>query len=118
MTIRFLSPEDPDAFVDWPASVEAPPEGFIICPQCKGYGGWNLSVNRYPLPDGLYDTAENRHLHVHFLAGCNNCWSNGFVPEAQGDHVHEYKSVETTQRGDNVWECQGCGDRVKVDSSD
>lgn len=115
----------------------SPPTGYpckaedaVLCPLCKGYGGWNLSLNSYPLPQGYDDTPENRSKYVHFRAHCNQCNGWGWVRADSADAtcIHEYKelSVEQSQQKGikhwgmcwHVYECSKCGHTMSQDSSD
>lgn len=58
--MEFLTPDHPDAFIDFPPitfvqylgnkRIEQPtlPTGKSVCAKCKGHGGWNLELNAYP----------------------------------------------------------------------
>jgi hypothetical protein len=108
---------DPRAFFEFPPKRELKP-GTVTCAKCQGHGGWNLTLNCYPMPTGYADTAENRHKYTHFKANCNNCNGWGFVPEAQGDHVHEWKEKATVGNCLTRYKCETCGQEQDVDSSD
>lgn len=117
--------------------VRQPPTGYpckaeeaTICPQCKGYGGWILTLNAYPLPQGMEDTAENRAKYCHFRAHCSQCSGWGWVKAGSKDaecvHKNRELSVEECRaRGIghhgmcwHVYECEKCGQIRSVDSSD
>ena len=111
----YMKEDHPDAHLDFP-EVQAPPPGRLGCPRCGGHGGWNLRLNRRPLPTGIEDNRENRHQYVHFKAACPNCNGWGHLPEDQGDHVHQWETV--------VWEgflrterCRECGRKRQLDTS-
>lgn len=105
-------------------------EDATLCPVCKGYGGWVLTLNAYPLPKGYEDTAENRAKYVHFRAHCSQCngwgWVKSDSPDAQC--VHEYKELsQESARAKgiahhgmcwHVYECAKCGHAMSQDSSD
>jgi hypothetical protein len=118
-------------------AVRQPPTGYpckadeaVLCPLCKGYGGWVLTVNAYPLPQGMEDTAENRAKYCHFRAHCRQCAGWGWVKRNGEDAecVHEYRelSVEEcrTKRIKHwgmcwhVHECLKCQRTMSTDSSD
>jgi hypothetical protein len=130
-TTRFLTVGDPDAFLDYPKKaqpVQHHPEWTVECPACKGHGGWNLRVNAYPLHH-YRDTPENRHLHAHFRAGCNQCYGWGWVAPENAVCVHDFSRVlsirECAERNIphngacwHVYECVKCGKTMAQDSSD
>jgi hypothetical protein len=135
------SPENADAFVDFPpARKECPnhlPDGRL-CARCHGFGGWNLELNAYPktkeqedairdnlrrcpvtnLPGPDMTNAEFRHHYVHFRASCSNCNGWGWVKKEQGDHVHEWVESRNVGKCLNEYTCKTCGERQTVDSSD
>ena len=93
------------------------PKGeFVLCPQCTGYGGWNLQLNVY---------GAGRH----FRASCAQCNGYGWVDNADARDVscvHEYqerdsKAVEVTGHSlfhmEHLWLCKKCGRWRVVDSS-
>jgi hypothetical protein len=117
--------------------VRQPPTGYpcnaddaVLCPVCKGYGGWVLTENAYPLPKGHEDTAENRAKYRHFRAHCGQCTGWGWVPRGSADAqcVHEYKELsQETARAKgvehfgmcwHVYECAKCGHHKSTDSND
>ena len=112
----YIKPTDPDAFVDWPR--QSPTEwASIECPQCKGHGGWNLSLNQYPLHD-KEDTPEARHLFSHFRSNCGQCNGYGFVREEDSGHIHDWDRVQNAGNCLNLYACSVCGKKWEVDSSD
>jgi len=110
--MKFLTPEHPDAFVDFP--MKDIPEGGEVCNKCKGHGGWNLELNAYPL-HGKENTPQNRHLFSHYRASCSFCWGYGYIkdstrcPAQDKNNGHDF---------DDNWTCRKCGIVFKVDSSD
>lgn len=117
--------------------VRQPPTGYpckadeaVICPKCKGYGGWVLTENAYPLPKGMEDSAENRAKYCHFRAHCNQCNGWGWVKRDSLDAqcVHDYHELSVEQcraKGIghhgmcwHVYECAKCGEIRSTDSSD
>lgn len=122
---EYLTVDSPEAFVDFPPIPEqadpyiAAMGPTVICPKCKGHGGWNLVLNAYPLRDQP-DTAANRHRYAHFRANCNNCNGWGYVLANSRDAtcLHEYGFSENVGNCLNTYECSKCGKRQTVDSSD
>lgn len=116
MNTPYLTPEHPDAFVD---HVLREPSGDLtkLCPTCKGYGGWNLRLNAYPLHD-REDTAENRHKFSHFRASCSHCNGWGYVHQTENCPGHEWKHVRNTGNCLNLYRCTVCGKEWEIDSSD
>lgn len=115
----YLDPTHPDAFIDhdlMPADEAARSGLTVICPQCKGHGGWNLELNAYPL-HGKEDNAHNRHLFSHFRASCDNCWGHGYV-RPEEDHVHQWEKVRSLGNCLRLDKCKVCGQEWQVDSSD
>lgn len=115
---EYLKPTDPDAFTDMVKKPSEPARDMLVryrlmpadstvveCGKCHGHGGWNLKLNAY---------GSGRH----FRASCNNCTGWGYVPAAQGDHVHEWDRGETVGRCVTRYTCVGCGKVSDVDSSD
>lgn len=120
MDKTYLTPESPEAFVDFPmadAEFAAKYNLTKICPRCKGHGGWNLKLNSYPLHDKP-DTAENRHRYSHFRASCSHCNGWGYVREDENCPGHEWKHVRNVGRCLNLYRCEKCGKEREVDSSD
>jgi hypothetical protein len=118
MAFNFLDYNHPDAFVDFP--VKEPYNDLkVLCPRCKGHGGWNLRLNAYNLHDHP-DTPENRHRYSHFRASCNHCDGWGYVSEetAAKCQGHEWKFVQNLGRCYNRYRCIHCGQLNNVDSSD
>jgi hypothetical protein len=115
----YLEPTDADAFVDHPVQDmdDAAKCGMnILCPQCKGHGGWNLRLNAYPLHEHA-DTPENRHRYSHFRAHCTQCQGYGYVTEDNADHIHEWVRIKTIGNCLNLHECRICKRQWEVDSS-
>jgi hypothetical protein len=123
---KYLTVDHPDAHIDFPSVDEIRAqwlrllkrEPVATCPRCRGYGGWNLEINAYPLR-GKEDTRENRHKHCHFRASCSQCNGWGFVDNKRdAECVHQ--AEETAH--DNVrcltnYRCTKCDKRWQVDSS-
>jgi hypothetical protein len=89
----------------------------ILCPQCRGHGGWNLRVNAYSM-HGRPDTPENRHRYSHFRAHCDQCGGYGYVRPDDADHIHEWVRVKNIGNCLNLYECKVCKRQREVDSSD
>lgn len=129
--VQYLTADSPEAFLDYPKQaqpVEHHPEWTVECPACKGHGGWNLLVNRYPLHQ-YADTPENRHNHAHFLCHCSQCNGWGWTTSQDATCIHDYAKQlsfqECRERGiyhaGNCWhvyECSKCGSTISQDSSD
>lgn len=115
---KYLTPESPDAFVDFPV-LDPVPLAYLtkICPVCHGHGGWNLRVNSYTLPIGTADTPENRHKYVHFRAHCTHCNGWGYVREDETCTGHEWRHVRNTGNCLNLYRCDKCGKEWEIDSS-
>lgn len=112
---KWLTPDDPDAFLDWPPPLEQPsyfPKSKL-CPVCHGHGGWNLRVNAYPL-HGRENTQENRQ-RTHFQAHCVQCHGYGWTND---NCVHEYHMTKNVGRCLNEYACAKCQKVKVVDSSD
>lgn len=109
--MNYLTPESPEAFADFP-----PPKTVNACPKCKGHGGWNLTLNAYPL-HSYENTPENRHIHSHFRQSCFNCSGNG---ETLDTCEHEFREVPKAGlfRCEHAYRCVKCGQERIVDSSD
>lgn len=124
----FLRSDHPEAHLDFPTPEEkllqwrqfSWPADPQMCPKCRGYGGHNLTVNAYPLPDGMEDTSENRHRYRHFRSSCDQCVGWGYVTDQRDvDCAHEFDNGRAT--GLNCvteYRCKKCGRGVTVDSSD
>ena len=114
-----MTPNDPQAFVDFPKPPAAPEYmgATVECPLCKGHGGWNLRLNEYKL-HGKEDTPENRHLFSHFRASCSQCQGYGVVKPEDGYHIHDWKRTKNLGNCLNLYECAECGQKWQVDSSD
>jgi len=116
----YLERTDPDALVDYPPAdpAKAAEIGMTeLCPKCKGYGGWNLKLNAYPLHQ-YEDPPENRHKFSHFRAGCDHCIGWGYVRPEDADHIHEWKRVGSLGNCLHLDKCKICGKQWQVDSSD
>jgi hypothetical protein len=115
---EYLSPTDTGAFDDW---VRREPESAYgmskECPVCRGYGGWNLALNAYPLHD-YADTPENRHRYSHFRACCSHCNGWGYVHDSEMCSGHEWKFDRNLGRCYNRYRCIRCDKVSDVDSSD
>lgn len=118
---NYLTPDSPQAFEDFSPINEKHKENLIspvLCPVCKGHGGWNLALNTYPL-HGKESTPENRHEFGHFHAFCSQCWGHGFVEQnsLSATCIHE---VLGRKKGKSYYEefCTKCGYVRTVDSSD
>ena len=112
----YMDHTQPDAFVDWVH--KEPAYGCTKeCPRCKGFGGWNLLLNSYPL-HGKEDTPENRHLFSHFRAMCSHCNGWGYVSPDETCPGHEWVWEANTGRCLNLYRCTVCGKKSEVDSGD
>ena len=116
----YLTPKSPDAFLD-KVKKEIPtkyyPQLTQECPQCHGYGGWNLKLNAY---------GEGKH----FQCFCTQCNGWGYVDPFSTDATCIHTTKELTQaecrkRGIthhgmcwHVTECIHCGKISAYDSSD
>lgn len=116
---KYLEPNDPDAFVDFPGIMLKPDHmpNSCECPKCMGYGGWNLKINAYPL-HFREDTSENRHKFSHFRQCCYHCYGWGWVNEEDANHVHDWQFKENLGNCLNLHECSICGKQWQIDSSD
>lgn len=115
----YLKPTDPGAFDGLEKRLPEPAAkmlgayskprvdnvNVVECAQCRGHGKWNLKLDAY---------GPGKHSRAH----CNNCNGWGYVPEAQGSHVHEWGRGETIGRCMTRYTCAGCGQVNDVDSSD
>ncbi len=114
--MKYLTPDDPDAFRDYPMKVI--PRGRTICPKCKGHGGWNLALNVYEMDGSLDDTPINRHHFAHERVVCTTCWGFGYLQQGQ-TCAHEWDGPERiVGRCLKEWTCSKCGMTRVVDSSD
>ena len=109
---------DKDAFLDFPLKEKSSflPSDYVSCPVCKGHGGWNLSLNSFPL-HGKENTAENRHLYSHFRCSCNQCNSLGWTSK-ENVCIHDMIHVAKIGACLNTYECSKCNTTMQVDSSD
>lgn len=125
---HYLSPRDPDAFVDFPKKeIDSLCESIgrtTECPRCMGHGGWNLSLNSYPL-HSHEDTPENRHRYGHFRSMCDICSGYGYVRPSQNnlnpecvENGHGWKFDCNLGKCYNRYKCVTCGIFQDVDSSD
>lgn len=117
---EYLTPDHPDAFVDFPKKrlrLDIMPDCDVECPQCKGYGGWNLALNSYPL-HFRENTAENRHKFSHFRACCSQCNGWGYVNKENSEHIHEWEWESNQGNCLNIYQCTICGKKRLIDSSD
>ena len=115
---------DPEELLwqDW--EVQNPPDNYdiaeavaLMCPRCKGHGGWNLKLNAYPLHD-YPDTPENRHRYSHFRASCGSCWGWGYLQKGQ-TCAHKWDGPQRNiGHCLTIWTCSLCGAEREVDSSD
>jgi hypothetical protein len=104
---EYLTPESPGAFDDLPILARPPmADTTIVCPKCKGHGGWNLRLNTY---------GPGKH----FQASCNQCNGWGYVrPGRDAECIHEDKHLRNTGNCLNVYGCVKCGREIEIDSSD
>ena len=116
----YLTPDAADAFKDM-EKLTPEPAGKMLgqyvarprcdsvpvveCGKCKGFGGWNLTLDAY---------GPGRH----FRASCHNCTGWGYVEASQGSHVHEWDNGEYISRCNTLYTCKACGTKRAVDSSD
>jgi hypothetical protein len=106
----YLEPTDPGAFLGIEKKSRESyerswSESAAECAKCLGHGGWNLRLS----PDGQ-----------HSKASCDNCNGWGYVPAAQGAHIHDWKYQANLGNCYNRYRCvvPGCGKFWDVDSSD
>lgn len=121
MTSKYLTPDDPDAFLDYPEQpqpVDSRADYTAKCPKCKGHGGWNLAPFAFPPRSGREDTAENRHKWQHFKASCQHCCGWGWVTPEEAEHIHEWDAGVRTGNCLHVYTCKICGKQREIDSSD
>jgi hypothetical protein len=131
--VPFLTPEDPDAFLNMTKKdlpeIEFPSlakEGCTAeCPKCHGFGGWHLRVNAYPKYEGDKLVGYN-----HFDAHCGQCNGWGYVkPGRDTECVHDWVEVGAKEASElgvahygncyHVYKCgKGCGATCAHDSSD
>lgn len=125
--VPYLTPESRDAFLDFPPigsnlatfTHYYPNATPVLCPKCKGHGGWNLRINAYPLPKDKANIAANRHTHVHFRASCAQCNGWGYVePGLDATCIHEDGPAVNVGNCLNNYTCTKCGRTHTVDSSD
>ena len=88
----------------------------ILCPVCKGHGGWNLRLKAYR--DG-----------GNFQASCGQCNGWGWVEKDGPDAtcVHEYRELSDLECRErnihhfgmcwHVYTCEKCGHIISQDSS-
>lgn len=89
----------------------------VVCPVCKGHGGWNLEIDAY---------GKGRH----FQASCGQCNGWGWVEKGSKDAkcVHKYREMSVKEARDkghehwgmcyHVYECRKCKQVIAQDSSD
>jgi len=114
---KYFGPNDPEAFVDYDGK-KPPIKDFKECPVCKGYGGWNLQLNAYPLRPRLENNSINRHFYSHQKCNCNHCNGWGYVSQEITCDSHEWKFEKNLGRCYNRYKCAKCGLTKDVDSSD
>lgn len=121
---KYLNPGDKGCWKDWPRSemkklreMSHASGHTKLCPVCKGHGGWNLTLNAYPLHN-YADTPKNRHYQSHFRAHCMHCNGWGWTSPGEQCSGHEWKHVRNTGNCLNLYECTKCGKRWEIDSSD
>ena len=122
---EYMTQDHPDAFLDFPSVEETRkelikkgrynPDNHKDCPVCKGYGGWNLKINRYV--NRKEDTPQNRHLYSHFRCSCSHCNGWGFVDKKEECPDHEWKITKQLGNCSNEYTCQICGKKRIIDSS-
>ena len=120
----YIHYDNADAFVDFPGKQpkdHLPNYGMSDhteeCTKCKGYGGWNLRLNAYPLHD-KENTPDNRHKFSHFRASCDHCNGYGYVKPEDATHVHQWVFVRNEGNCLNRNECEVCKKQWLIDSSD
>ena len=119
MQQKYLTPDDPDAFLDYTVMARADYQAnYSLCPRCKGHGGWNLKINQYRLPPGVEDTSENRSRYVHFRCSCSHCSGWGYVHPSITCTGHEWVFEKNLGRCYNRYRCSVCNGISDVDSSD
>ena len=119
--MTYLTPNDPGAFLDMP--VLEPRHSYldesqvVVCPVCKGHGGWHLKLHAY---------GQDRH----FNQGCPQCGGWGHVEKGSKDEtcIHDFVEIgyeECEELGIkhyghcyHVWRCTKCGEAQGHDSSD
>ena len=112
----YLTPAHPDAFVDWP--VMQPTAAFTKpCHVCKCHGGWNLTLNAYPLHH-YTNTPENRHRYSHFRKVCNHCNGYGYVHPDNNCPGHEWVHTRNVGRCLDEYKCKHCPAIAQFDSGD
>lgn len=116
--MKYLTPNDKDAFLDFPIRRLKIPHTHKVCHVCRGYGGWNLRVNAYRIKGRYRNTSKNRHLHSHFRCVCTSCHGSGIIPNEESCPGHNYVHLENLGRCYNRLICTVCGKTWDVDSSD
>ena len=114
----YLTHTDPNAFLDMEVGEKADyMKDYILCPKCKGHGGWNLRIDAY---------GKGKH----FRCSCGQCNGWGYVhPDStSATCIHDFVGVsedECNRRGIthhgrcwHVYECKHCGQITSHDSSD
>ena len=103
---KYLEPSDENAFLDFVKKEKRPDLNlYFECPRCKGYGGWNLTINAY---------GEGKH----FRCSCNHCNGWGYVDIDSVDHIHDWQFVCNLGRCYNRYKCSICDREWDIDSSD
>jgi hypothetical protein len=100
------------------------PDGLrsILCPKCRGYGGWVYKINAYPTNPGTRELRD-------FRSGCPQCQGWGYVQPGTPDAncVHEYSTATHEQiksagytlgSHDHAVICTKCSRILITDSSD
>jgi hypothetical protein len=111
-----------NAFIDFPGKQAKEKFSYhpspAECPKCFGYGGWNIRINAYKLRDGMENTPENRHRHVHFRASCDQCNGWGWLNPKNASCVHDFSIERNVGRCLTENTCSKCGYKQTIDSSD
>lgn len=115
--MNYLNEDSKDAFLDMEV-LERPDlryasmkdKKWVLCPKCKGHGGWNLKLNAYP--------DQKVPKMKHFRSSCSQCWSWGWVEEESLDAtcVHDWEHT-THKMFDHSMTCTKCGRERRYDSS-
>ena len=116
---EFLKPTDADAFLDMeklpmPGTLYDDLKAYTAeCPQCRGYGGWNLELNAYPVRDKHGIEIGRKHFQSH----CSHCNGWGWVEPKDAGHVHDWQHVRRMGNCLNLFVCLICKKTIEVDSS-
>lgn len=122
IVVKYLTESSPDAFLGMTRKLRKnyhPRSGraAVLCPKCKGFGGWHLEVDAY---------GPGKH----FDCSCSQCNGWGWVDRDSLDAtcIHNYKEItqaECRRRGVShfgncyhVCRCPKCGAITAYDSSD